>query len=196
MLAVILPVVFGVLVRCCDSRGSCGQLRICPVHTSVSVQKLSSSLQQLESLGYPQSASLILRHCLGAAKVTFLLRSLPFERGAQLAAAVSPLLRRSWGIVCGVPFADFQWSLAVLPCRLGGLGVQYPVRLQPQATVSGFLSALGGPLGQWFHTYPQGLEQAVRQLLHSCPDLAAPLAAQWAKVDTQNLPAHPLFTSW
>ncbi|KAJ0717216.1 putative exostosin [Helianthus annuus] len=82
-----------------------------------------SSLSQLRD---PQSELLLLRSCMGVAKLLFGLRTCQpvfvkeavslFDKG--LRGAIEDI------VVCGGPFfGDFQWRVASLPCKMGGLGL-------------------------------------------------------------------------
>ncbi|MFS7889274.1 putative reverse transcriptase domain, exostosin [Helianthus anomalus] len=83
-------------------------------------------MRLLPKLGDPQSELLLLRSCMGIAKLFFGLRTcqpvhmedaaLFFDKG--LREAIEEL------VVCGGPFfGDLQWRLASLPIRFGGLGL-------------------------------------------------------------------------
>ena len=103
---------------------------------SAIAEELGHALDVLQCLGCPQSASLILRSCLGAAKTVHLLRSMTYFEANLLAHRVELNLKSAWGAVVGAPLSEALWSLACFPVRLGGLGVVNPVRIHPQAAVS------------------------------------------------------------
>ena len=73
---------------------------------AASTDKLSVALELLQCLGCPQSSSLILRACLGAAKVVHLLRSASYAESTVLASGVDSLLKSAWGVVRGVPLSE------------------------------------------------------------------------------------------
>ncbi|PWA75758.1 reverse transcriptase domain-containing protein [Artemisia annua] len=92
-------------------------------------------MRLLPQLGDPQSELLLLRSCMGIAKLFFGLRTcqpvyteeaaLLFDKG--LREAIEEL------VVCGGPyFGDFQWRLASLPIRFGGLGLYSAVEASSQ----------------------------------------------------------------
>ena len=83
----------------------------------------------------------ILRSCLGACKITYLLRALPFFAGASLASDLQILLSVCLSVIVGCPLSSTQWQLASLPIRLGGLDIFDPVVNHDSAFVSGFLGA-------------------------------------------------------
>ena len=83
-------------------------------------EALRISLDKLSGLHCSHSASLILRSCVGASKVTYLLRVLSPSSGRILAKAVSSLLQSTWSDICGASLEAATWDLATLPVRLGG----------------------------------------------------------------------------
>ena len=105
------------------------------------VTSLDASLVKLSGLHCPHSTSLILRSCLGACKVTYLLRVINLQHGRPLAGAVSSLLRGAWSDLCGAPLNPAAWALATLPIRLGGLGALDPSEFVDFAALTSFVSA-------------------------------------------------------
>ncbi|KAJ0771049.1 putative exostosin [Helianthus annuus] len=96
-------------------------------------------MRLLPKLGDPQSELLLLRSCMGIAKLFFGLRTcqpvhmedaaLFFDKG--LREAIEEL------VVCGGPFfGDLQWRLASLPIRFGGLGLYSAVEASSYAFVA------------------------------------------------------------
>ncbi|GJZ75315.1 hypothetical protein Tco_0639780, partial [Tanacetum coccineum] len=84
---------------------------------------LMSLLPQLHD---PQSELLLLRSCMGIAKLFFGLRTCQPVHMEKAALFFDKGLRGSIEniVVCGGPFfGDLQWSLASLPIRFGGLGL-------------------------------------------------------------------------
>ncbi|GJY40509.1 hypothetical protein Tco_0427779, partial [Tanacetum coccineum] len=80
----------------------------------------------LPSLRDPQSELLLLRSCMGVAKLLFGLRTCqPMYIGEAVSIFDNGLRRAIEAIVvCGGPFfGDFQWRLASLPIRFGGSGL-------------------------------------------------------------------------
>ena len=104
-------------------------------------EALRISLDKLSGLHCSHSASLILQSCVGASKVTYLLRVLSPSSGRILAKAVSSLLQSTWSDICGASLEAATWDLATLPVRRGGLGVVDPVDIAGFAALSSFLSA-------------------------------------------------------
>ncbi|XP_022031302.1 uncharacterized protein LOC110932259 [Helianthus annuus] len=96
-------------------------------------------MRLLPKLGDPQSELLLLRSCMGIAKLFFGLRTCQpvhvedatmfFDKG--LREAIEEL------VVCGGPFfGDLQWRLASLPIRFGGLGLYSAVEASSYAFVA------------------------------------------------------------
>ncbi|GJU50466.1 putative reverse transcriptase domain-containing protein [Tanacetum coccineum] len=90
---------------------------------AANVVDLMSLLQQLHD---PQSELLLLRSCMGIAKLFFGLRTCQLAHMEEAALFFDKGLRGSIEniVVCGGPFfGDLQWRLASLPIRFGGLGL-------------------------------------------------------------------------
>ncbi|GKA80420.1 hypothetical protein Tco_0787016 [Tanacetum coccineum] len=90
---------------------------------AVNVVDLMSLLPQLHD---PQSELLLLRSCMGIAKLFFGLRTCQPVHMEEAALFFDKGLRGSIEniVVCGGPFfGDLQWRLASLPIRFGGLGL-------------------------------------------------------------------------
>ena len=83
--------------------------------TTTVCNKLESSIGLLQLLGCPQSAFLLLKYCLGACKVIYLLRCLPYCAGRALALRSSTLIKSSLSYIVGVPVSELQWELCRLP---------------------------------------------------------------------------------
>ena len=80
----------------------------------------------LPSLRDPQSELLLLRSCMGVTKLLFCLRTCQPMYVGEAVSIFDNGLRRAIEdiVVCGGPFfGDFQWRLASLPIRFGGLGL-------------------------------------------------------------------------
>ncbi|XP_022040435.1 uncharacterized protein LOC110942984 [Helianthus annuus] len=74
----------------------------------------------------PQSELLLLRSCMGVAKLLFGLRTCQPTFVGEAVSVFDKGLRRAIEdiVVCGGPFfGDLQWRLASLPTRFGGLGL-------------------------------------------------------------------------
>ncbi|GKB46180.1 putative reverse transcriptase domain-containing protein [Tanacetum coccineum] len=97
--------------------------------SSLAVKRASRAVELmslLPSLRDPQSELLLLRSCMGVAKLLFGLRTCqPMYIGEAVSIFDNGLRRAIEAIVvCGGPFfGDFQWRLASLPIRFGGLGL-------------------------------------------------------------------------
>ena len=102
-------------------------------------QRAVDLMESLRKLGDPQSELLLLRSCMGVAKLLFGLRTC---QPAFVADAVSLFDKGLRGavediVVCGGPyFGDFQWRLASLPIRSGGLGITSAEDLSAYAFVA------------------------------------------------------------
>ena len=107
-------------------------------HTSVDAaidkveQSFELSLNKLCSLGQPQVATSILRSCLGAAKVTYLLRTLKWTYALRLSLSCSSSIKTTLATIIGVPLSDAQWLLASLPCRLSDWASRIRWQSQPR----------------------------------------------------------------
>ena len=83
-------------------------------------------MRLLPQLCDPQSELLLLRSCMGIAKLFFGLRTCQPEHMVEAASFFDQGLREAIEdiVVCGGPFfGDIQWRLASLPIRYGGLGL-------------------------------------------------------------------------
>ena len=81
---------------------------------------------RLPCLRDPQSELLLLRSCMGVAKLLFGLRTCQPSMMEEAISRFDNGLREAIEgiVVCGGPFfGDFQWRMASLPMRLGGLGL-------------------------------------------------------------------------
>ncbi|PWA50977.1 hypothetical protein CTI12_AA467910 [Artemisia annua] len=102
-------------------------------------QRAVDLMESIRKLCDPQSELLLLRSCMGVAKLLFGLRTC---QPAFVADAVSLFDKGLWGalediVVCGGPyFGDFQWRLASLPIRSGGLGLSSAEDLSAYAFVA------------------------------------------------------------
>ena len=104
--------------------------------------KFRMALLKLSLLHCTHTASLIARHCLGAAKVTYLLRALPFDAGDFLARRSELLLRECWSEIVGTSLPDANWALAYLPIKDGGLGAHNPLVIHPFAAMPSAIFSL------------------------------------------------------
>ena len=122
------------------------------------------ALGSLEGLGDPRAASLVLRQCLSACKLTWILRTAEPQVALWAAAQASPLLRRAWCTILGDTVPDAHWRLTTLPIRAGGAGLQDPLDSVHAAILSSWLSAAtqAGPLACC--TPPNSLGQVLAHL--------------------------------
>ena len=117
--------------------------------TSASVEVVSSSvlkpldlaLRRLQELGDPRAASLILRSCLSACRLNWILRTTPPSVSSAAVQVVEPLLRQSWSVILGHQVSDPEWILSSLPICCGGAGMTLPSLTADAAFVSSWISA-------------------------------------------------------
>ena len=93
--------------------------------------KLSRAFGRL-SLISAHDALIILRSCLGAANMIYMLRSSPCSDHPCL-PEIDTLLRRAASDIFNVVFSDDQWLQASLPISWGGLGIRSVSLLAPSA---------------------------------------------------------------
>ena len=106
--------------------------------------KLQQGLLRLKLLGCSFSAFHILRSCLSACKVMFLLRTLPYDLAEALAEQAQTLLISSFNEVFDVNLQPTQWALARLPVRQGRLSILDPRDVAAPAHIASFLSSSAG----------------------------------------------------
>ena len=90
------------------------------------LEELEFLLGRLALLESSLAKFLLLRACLGACRVVFLLRTVPFALGRQLAEKSAALVRKSLEGLLQIPLDDVQFGLACLRTHKGGLGIQDP----------------------------------------------------------------------
>jgi hypothetical protein len=95
--------------------------------------ELEFLLSRLALLESSLAKFLLLRACLGACRVVFLLRTVPFALGKQLADQSAALVRKSLEALLQTPLDDVQFGLACLRTLSGGLGIQDPRRVHGPA---------------------------------------------------------------
>ena len=108
------------------------------------LEKLQQGLQRLKHLGCSFSAFHILRSCLSACKVMFLLRTLPYDLAETLAEQAQSMILSSFNEVFDVILESTQRALTRLLVRQGGLGILDPRNVAVPAHVASFLSSSGG----------------------------------------------------
>jgi hypothetical protein len=125
----------------------------CPIHHPSSAafalaffeSKLDGLEKLITSLGALQDAQIqyqLLRHCLGAGKITYLLRASCLSLHPHLLTRADTLLRHGLASVLGHTISDLQWSQAALPTSVGGLGLQSPSWSATPARLSAVLDFL------------------------------------------------------
>ena len=141
------------------------------------LSKLQGCLERLKLLGCTFSGFHILRSCLSACKVMFLLRTLPYDMALGLATEAQERLRATLADMLDMPLADTQWALARLPVRKGGLGILDPVTAAAPAHVASFLSSSAGALAHDLPSCeaPQSFFTALASLSQSSPAHASAL---------------------
>jgi hypothetical protein len=159
------------------------------------IHPLKRALTNLQSLADPHAASLVLRSCLGGCKVNWILRTCPPFLAQWTASQVEPLLRAAWGTLLGTPPTDPQWTLACLPIRLGGAGLDNPINTFPYAPICSWLSALSAPPGLQPHAVPPDIQRAVTKLVALAPALGSPLLPLISATPAA-IKQHPLFPRW
>ena len=103
---------------------------------------LEGMLGRLRQLDSSLTKFLILRACLGACKVTFLLRSLGLQFGKLIASRTKALLKTSLSGILEVDLDEVQFGLASMATVQGGLGLQDPEHvLGPASLGSSFVYA-------------------------------------------------------
>ena len=168
--------------------------------TTKTLVKLDACFQRLRMLSCAFSAFHILRSCLSACKVMFLLRTLPFEAAEALANEAQSRVALAFNQLLGVALDPPQWALACLPVKRGGLGILDPKSVAAAAHVASFLVS---SVGAHYYELPQcktpfsffraltllepsspGPASALRLLIHP----GAPVAA--------DLTQRELFEAW
>jgi len=111
-------------------------------HVSNQQQQLKIFLDRLTELHDPQVALFLMRHSLGVARITHLLRTVdPTLIELQLVSMESSLLKALTQIV-GAPLTASAWEQAGLAINLGGLGISHHTRVAAAAYVASSLSFL------------------------------------------------------
>ena len=101
-------------------------LGFCRDLASKRVSKTISLMEAIHKLNDPQCELLLLRSCAGVAKLSYALRTCPPSSFWEAQAQFDQALRASLEKIvtaAGPGFGDWQWRLATLPIKLGGLGV-------------------------------------------------------------------------
>jgi hypothetical protein len=123
---------------------------------------------------------LLLRACLGSAKMTYLTRVMPPDTVAPFATAFDISMQSYLGRICQDDISDAQWMQAGLPLSMGGLGLTHTARISSaafigsaeysSAVVLDLVPVLSCPLG------PDLALDPARDHYHAqlCPDVESP----------------------
>ena len=133
--------------------------------------------QKLSLLPCVFSAFHILRSCLTACKVMFLLRTLTYEVAERVSEETQKKMASALNAMLDVTLDPHQWALARLPVKRGGLGILDPKLIAAAAHVSSFLvSSVGAQTFQLPRCkVPFPFFRAVALLETSSPGTAAAL---------------------
>jgi hypothetical protein len=177
-----------------------GSAQFVKAETKRVLDNLDACLERLALLADSYAGFQLLRSCLSACKVNHLLRALPFEQGVSLSAEAKAKLIEALSGLAGSQISFQSWSVASLPVRLGGLGLQDPESIHAAARISSFVSSsaaaskYGLPSAEVTHgdlLALSSLDPACRQLcaaLRATATLGLPLPT--------SLPDTDLFDSW
>ena len=84
----------------------------------------------------------LLRSCLSIPKIMFTLRTTNPLHHLDIWESYDNITREAFGRIMGAPLTDIQWSQAVLPVSLGGIGLRSSSDHSPAAYACSFLAAL------------------------------------------------------
>ena len=101
-------------------------------------------LQRLALLPETQVALALLRYCLGAQKISHLLRVLHSPTGKAFVEETEAELRLTLDSILGAYLPDAARKQSCLPIRLGGFGIQNPTLTQNAAYFSSALVEYSG----------------------------------------------------
>ena len=103
------------------------------------VSDLERFSERLGQLDCPQTGLLILRSCLGACKLSYASRTIPFALLDSMLSACSHIIRESLCSLLGKSLDDLAWLQSCLPLAKGGMGIQDPFTVGSVAFLSGSL---------------------------------------------------------
>jgi hypothetical protein len=153
------------------------------------VEKVQAVSAAVDDFGaaHPAQALRILRHCLGACRITHLCQaSFAEPLRKDVISPTSEMLRSSFSKLLGIAVTPQIWSQATLPSELGGLGLQDPcdsaeaARLANVVGIRDQVVSLGVPVsaceaaavaaldaynGRW--SFERGLPKPEKDLQHS-----------------------------
>ena len=149
--------------------------------------KLDGFFQRLDALDDTHS-QLLLRHCLGACRVGYLMRALRFDHARSLAERAAALIVRSIQAIAKWSCSPAQLLLASCPTRAGGLGIRDPTLELPGAAIGSVLSYLiqemDAPVAS-FLSHPQLLKAA--GYLQERWNLTLPVLESWESLRSHSL---------
>ena len=164
------------------------------------LSKLDHCFSRLKLLDCSFSAFHILRSCLSACKVMFLLRTLPFHIAESLSLETQNKIRSAFGEILGIPIDPIQWSLTCLPARRGGLGMLDPQDAVAPAHISSFLTSSTGASAHGLPQCPVALSffRALASLERSSPAHVTALRAllRVGSPVAEDLAQRELFDAW
>jgi hypothetical protein len=137
-------------------------------------------LKRLRLLPDGQTRHGLVRHCLDACKVMYLLRSTAFSSARDAATRLSAALRQTVTDLVGCPLTDAAWAQATLPIAYQGIGIRDPLEEWAPARIASLVH---------FHrsaTVAVGLPEATRRVL--APDTSDTIAALQRTLDPQHDP--------
>ena len=106
------------------------------------IDKVREITEKLHLMKDPQVEFCLLRSCLSIPKIMFTLRTTNPLHHLDIWDSYDRITREALGRILGAPLTDIQWSQAVLPVSLGGVGLRSSTDHAAAAYISSFLSAL------------------------------------------------------
>ena len=126
-----LPVV---ATRCFELLGApIGPDAFCQHYSSQTVDKATACLDAVAAVPDPQTALLLLRHCVSYTKLTYSMRVTPPAMHAQALQAFDDRVRACLEQLGGLPLTIAAWEQACLGVALGGLGLRSAAHHAPAA---------------------------------------------------------------
>ena len=150
----------------------------------------------MEGLGDPRAASLVLRQCLSACKLTRILRTAEPSVALWAADEASPFMRRAWCTIIGDTVPDAHWRLSCLPIRAGGAGLSDPKDIVHSALVSSWVSACTQQGLLACTDPPSGWIDVLGQLATVAPNLGQPLLNAFQASGPSSVRQHQLLPQW
>ena len=160
------------------------------------IEPFRTALGRLEGLGEPRAASLILRQCLSACKVAWVLRTADPVIAVWTAQETSPLIRKAWATIVGTNIPDAHWRLTTLPIREGGAGIADPLEIVLAAQVSSWFAAASQPPSMACSAPPPGFKDIISSLAANAPNLGKPLTEALELNGLAAAKQHLLLPQW